>query len=113
MNEQYMRLRKEWREAKAATARFESLYNDLVKQSEKAFSIRNDVIDEVAKTEAFIERLDEQRPSLAQGGLPHFNMVEVIVKADTYDRLVEIAKRSNTYECAFYNAMYPEPPDED
>ena len=115
MNEQYMRLRKEWHEANERAARFEARYNDLLNQAGKAFDIRNALIDEVAQCEAFLERLDEQqRPVSMFGDRSHFYRVTLIAKARAYDRLVDIAKGSSNFDAALYHARHnPKPTDED
>lgn len=101
-------------EVQREAERLKFLYDGLLEHSTKAITICDDVIDEVAKTEAFLEQLSNQRPLISEGGLSHFNTVEVIVKARAYDRLVEIAKNSkDDYKCALFHARYPEPTDED
>lgn len=115
MNEQYMRLRKEWHEANERANRAKRAYDDLLKQANKAFDIRNDFIDEVADCEEFLEHLNERRPpAVMVDSLSHFNKVALIVKARAYDRLVDIAKGSSNFDAALYHARHhPKYLDED
>ena len=115
MNEQYMRLRKEWHEANERVARFEARYNDLLNQSSKVFDIRNNLIDEVAECEAFLERLDAQQRLISVfDDRSHFYRVSLMAKARAYDRLVNIAKSSSNFDSALYHARHnPKYLDED
>lgn len=114
MNEQYMRLRKEWREANDRAVRSESRYNELQNQASKAFDIRDSLVEEIATCEVFLERLESQM--CFQTAFDHgyaFKMYSNDAKARAYDRIAEIAKRSNNYECALYRARRQDYPDED